>query len=180
MEDEGFSLHNGLVPTSTLASGATDLSKGVYDTPVYGALSETTSEFRLVVLQPCSGDSDRIICHLVKSKLEESNEPQKEFEALSYTWGKPEVGMKDIYINGAPLKVRINLYWALHHLRHPDRERTLWLDALSINHHDIRERNSQVSKMGMVFSQAVGVIVWLGLEDEDSIRAFEELETWDE
>jgi hypothetical protein len=62
--------------------------------------------------------------------------------------------------------VTTNLEQALRHLRYEDCERILWVDALSINQRDVRERNSQVRKMRSIYIGAKGVLVWLGLEED--------------
>ncbi|RDW89512.1 hypothetical protein BP6252_01544 [Coleophoma cylindrospora] len=41
----------------------------------------------------------------------------------------------------------------------------LWVDALSINQNDTRERSHQVSMMGNIYSSSQMVLVWLGKED---------------
>lgn len=38
----------------------------------------------------------------------------------------------------------------------------LWIDAICINQATTLEKNHQVSMMGMIYSQAECVIVWLG------------------
>ncbi|RDW70123.1 hypothetical protein BP5796_08520 [Coleophoma crateriformis] len=41
----------------------------------------------------------------------------------------------------------------------------LWVDAISINQNDTRERSHQVSMMGNIYSSSQMVLVWLGKED---------------
>jgi hypothetical protein len=53
------------------------------------------------------------------------------FEALSYTWGDPKATLP-ITLHGKPHHITKNLEVALRHLRYPERERTLWVDALCI------------------------------------------------
>lgn len=43
-----------------------------------------------------------------------------------------------------------------------DQERSLWVDALCINHSDMQERMHQVSRMSSIYEQASQVFVWLG------------------
>ena len=66
-----------------------------------------------------------------------------------------------------------NLYSALKHLRLPDRARLFWIDAISINQNDIREKDRQVQRMGEVYAWAKKVIVWLGEKSEDSDEAID-------
>jgi hypothetical protein len=44
--------------------------------------------------------------------------------------------------------------------------RYYWIDALCMNQQDISERNVQVARMADIFTEAQGVIAWLGKEDE--------------
>ena len=54
------------------------------------------------------------------------------FEALSYTWGNPDVHIP-VKLDGKLVKITKNLGVALQHLRLDDAPRTLWVDALCIN-----------------------------------------------
>jgi hypothetical protein len=123
--------------------------------------------------------------------LEDTNdlEFKPKYEALSYTWGLP--GDSDtIYIeNSSPqlkdtnafpttIEVRRNLSDALRYLRYPDKYRTLWVDALSINQADDVERNIQVGRMVDIFKCASSVVIWLGKESENSQLALSTLRHW--
>lgn len=70
------------------------------------------------------------------------------------------------------LPVTQNLESALRHLRNT-RRRVLWIDALSINQGDFAERSEQVMRMGIIFSQAKNVCVWLGPAAENSDEAMD-------
>ena len=48
-----------------------------------------------------------------------------------------------------------------------------WIDAICINQDDIAERNAQVAIMSMIYTKSSGVFVWLGVDDESTMRAFE-------
>jgi Heterokaryon incompatibility protein (HET) len=41
-------------------------------------------------------------------------------------------------------------------------ERQFWIDALCINQEDVSERNHQVRMIGKIYSQAQGIVAWLG------------------
>jgi hypothetical protein len=72
--------------------------------------------------------------------------------------------------------VTSNLKSALQSLRHSDSVRVLWVDAVSINQANIEERANQVRQMGRIYTQARGVIAWLGpspLASESTIDAME-------
>lgn len=73
-----------------------------------------------------------------------------EYEAISYAWGDPENTMP-IFCNGRELGVTVNLIDAFVRVRHPDRPRTLWADAVCINQGSVHERSHQVSFMGRIY-----------------------------
>jgi hypothetical protein len=76
------------------------------------------------------------------------------YEALSYTWGDPKT-LRPVAIRGqkrCSLYITENLEAALRHLRYTDKIRVLWVDALSINQNDLKERSLQVMRMGEIFS----------------------------
>jgi hypothetical protein len=73
--------------------------------------------------------------------------------------------------DGRILEVHENLGNALRYMRLKDKVRVLWLDAICINQADDGERGHQVSQMGMIYSQATTVRVWLGLPDHSTRTA---------
>ena len=105
------------------------------------------------------------------------------YEALSYTWGSvhnPPTYLIEIIesvqptgdsVTTATLPIHDNLVEALRHLRHPDKPRELWVDAICINQEDVNERNQQVKWMADIYSHANRVVIWLGPESADSNRA---------
>ncbi|KAF5844029.1 hypothetical protein GGP41_009347 [Bipolaris sorokiniana] len=74
-------------------------------------------------------------------------------------------------MDGAYLPITHNLDVALRHLRHKDRKRSIWIDAICINQSSIEEKSKQVAIMGHIFSQADNVIIWLGPERDSSREA---------
>lgn len=105
-----------------------------------------------------------------------------QYEALSYVWGnKPSATLMQVVNENASqtlgsLPVLKNLETALRHLRLKDKPRTLWIDAISINQSDLEERSQQVQRMGLIYSQASRVVVWLGPSDKDTQLAMQLLE----
>jgi hypothetical protein len=86
------------------------------------------------------------------------------YEALSYRWG-PDEAYKEISINSNKFPVRRNLWWALYHLRKTlFWKRVLWIDGICIDQQNVSERGSQVMIMGLIYSLATRVLVWLGEE----------------
>ncbi|KAK0506890.1 hypothetical protein JMJ35_010590 [Cladonia borealis] len=87
------------------------------------------------------------------------------FEALSYVWGDPTI-RAPVFCDGRMLKVTINLRDALKQLRQRDNPRFLWVDAICIDQEgNLEEKSYQVNNMRKIYSNATGVIVWLGLDD---------------
>ncbi|KAH0429967.1 hypothetical protein CcaCcLH18_08112 [Colletotrichum camelliae] len=106
---------------------------------------------------------------LIRGELFEAEIPHERddtYEALSYTWGDP-TRTKTITINGQTVAVTTNLYDALLHLREPEKDRILWVDALCINQEDAFERTHQVAKMSVIYQKAWAVVIWLGKTTRD-------------
>ena len=97
---------------------------------------------------------DGIVLHDQQSKVQ--------YDALSYCWGEPSFDTS-ITVKGVIYLITKNLYCALQRLRYPDENvRYLWVDALSIDQHDLEERSMQVTNMLLIFQKAQEIIVWLG------------------
>ncbi|KAE8164121.1 heterokaryon incompatibility protein-domain-containing protein [Aspergillus tamarii] len=54
-------------------------------------------------------------------------------------------------------------------------QKPMWIDSISINQKDTAERNKQVAMMSDIYSKAMSVVVWLGVEDERIPLALEPL-----
>jgi hypothetical protein len=135
----------------------------------------------VVVFNVVSGETRPFLTGTIP--LEETSECQAHYEALSYTWGDDiitDVGhIRDREDSGKPcitLGLRPNLALALRNLRHPDRTRILWIDAICINQDDIQERNEQVKRMTNIYTLAERVVIWLGEESDNSKLALSTLE----
>jgi hypothetical protein len=82
-----------------------------------------------------------------------------------------------IICDGRLLKVTSNLRDALRMLANaidmphmPKTPSYYWVDALCMNQSNIAERNDQVERMGDVYKKADGVLVWLGKDDEFTLK----------
>jgi hypothetical protein len=99
-----------------------------------------------------------------------------EYEALSYSVGKPE---KTATLNlrhrdrKEQLSVTARLESILRYLRYPDKNRRLWVDAISINQEDLEERAREVRRLGKIFTKAQNVCIWLGDSADDSNLAID-------
>jgi hypothetical protein len=151
-------------------------------------------EIRLLHLLP-GQTSDDIEIEIFVAEFQSEKRPQ--YEALSYAWGSTNdrriikichgsrgKGRDSLRLarkllfhqnKASTLAVTQNLEIALRHLRLPDRRRVLWIDAICINQSNLAERSAEVSRMGLIFSSARQVVVWLGPESEDSALAVETL-----
>lgn len=157
--------------------------RGVKNDPaLYSALDTTSRQIRYVDLHPGSGD-DPVECSLGCATLDPEGNDRLSYEALSYCWG----GVDDVVnitlripassrlsetASTDSFRVTRNLKEALAALRYGDKMRRLWVDAISINQMDDREKTHQVGQMNLIYSLATQVIVWLGLEDGHSSYVF--------
>jgi Heterokaryon incompatibility protein (HET) len=138
---------------------------------------EKETDIRLLTLNRGAG-IDQITCTLVKADLDidllryDPLDNNIRYEALSYCWGSPEI-TDHITINNRSVEIRINLWWALIHLREVHNDRILWVDALCINQNDTKERNHQVGLMRWIYSRAFAVLAWLGCEEDGGYLAMD-------
>jgi hypothetical protein len=122
----------------------------------YEPLNQEASEIRLLTLLPGEAVAP-IQCMLRVVPLQHA----PRYEALSYNWGDLS-NMETITVDHQEFKVTRNLETGLRRLRHSDRPRVLWVDAICINQNDITEKSIQVPLMGKLYTEASSVVVWLG------------------
>ena len=137
---------------------------------LYQRLDNSQNLTRLLHLHPAIDPEDEIKCQFAIVSLDD--DPQ--YEALSYVWGDIK-NMRAVIVDGHHVSITSNLHSALVHLRLPNQERVLWVDALCINQVDLDERTHQVSRMGSIYGQASRVVVWLGKGWDGSEIAMEVL-----
>ncbi|KAF5663405.1 heterokaryon incompatibility protein [Fusarium denticulatum] len=113
--------------------------------------------FRLMLLE--KGVQPQLRCQIVQAYLDE--ELIFAYEALSYSWGR-HTTLHEIVVDEKILSISESLHEALCHLRNPDEDRMLWVDALCIDQNNIEERGHQVDRMGEIYKKADRVIIWLG------------------
>jgi hypothetical protein len=102
---------------------------------------------------------DEIIASLIVTSLRWAPECwTPEFEALSYVWGDPLI-TRLIKLNDQPYQVTENLEAALRRLRHDDRVRIMWIDAICINQQNPREQEHQIGLMRDIFGGCAQCIV---------------------
>jgi hypothetical protein len=108
------------------------------------------------------------------------NPAQPTFEALSYVWGRRRDPVVATFEGEAgeclgSIELGKNLATALRHLRYKDKERVLWVDAISINQNDDIERATQVLRMSSIYQDCSRVVIWLGPEKHNIGLLFSEL-----
>ncbi|KAF5964064.1 heterokaryon incompatibility protein [Fusarium bulbicola] len=124
-----------------------------------------TAGFRLVRLE--KGVQSQLRCHLWQAYLNDNDIIP--YEALSYSWGSQNTP-REIMVDGKILSITESLYEALWYLRRPDEDRMLWVDALSIDQNNIKERGHQVNRMGEIYEKADRVIIWLGYVGGNAVK----------
>jgi len=138
----------------------------------YSHIDSSEGEIRLLVVEPAANHGDPLVCSLLPAFL-----PLKpQFKALSYTWGMPGL-ISDIQLNGEPFPIQENAAAALRRLRHQDKTRTVWIDAICINQTDIHEKEGQLVLMRSIYEQAEQVCVWLGEPTESTEIAIQDLQS---
>ncbi|KAJ5519533.1 hypothetical protein N7453_001955 [Penicillium expansum] len=122
---------------------------------------------RLVHIQQGSIVDD-MECRVEEATLSDTS---LSYEALSYVWGTFDM-KKYISVNGERFRVTSNLAEALRMLRQPDKEVTMWIDAVCVNQTDKLEKNTQIPLMGRIYKSAAKVVAFLGKHDETSLKLF--------
>jgi hypothetical protein len=152
----------------------------------YEKLTNMKSRIRLLKLMAGNQDTPDVECQLFEADIKDgkvfmliSGQPRdsgvvEDYEALSWSWGS-EPPEYQILIRKGESRTRMRatgaLVWAIKHLRYPDRDRTLWVDAICIDQGNVDEKNHQVQMMSQIYSYAIRVCIWLGLDDVESSRA---------
>lgn len=96
-------------------------------TPYNYARSCDYDYFRVVIIDPGRW-GDAVKCRLVHRRFDQPSDGGA-YKALSYAWGSPRV-TGTIHLDDCQVKVALNLFCALLHLRHPTEKVIFWIDAL--------------------------------------------------
>ncbi|OAL03492.1 HET-domain-containing protein [Phaeosphaeriaceae sp. SRC1lsM3a] len=144
---------------------ATYLETSESDEFIYEPLANVSTDFRLLQVLPDqrNGRTQIELWNVSSSRTENASVDYPAYQCLSYTWGAPDEG-HEIYLNGCLFHVRRNLSDFLHQAAQSLQMQPLWIDALCINQHDIKEKNLQVTRMGLIYNRARRVLVWLGID----------------
>lgn len=71
-------------------------------------------------------------------------------------------------VNSCVPEITKNLHEALQHMRLPDEDRILWIDAVNIDQDNVQERGHQVKQLRDIYKEAERVIIWLGSATHDT------------
>jgi hypothetical protein len=121
---------------------------------------ELGQEIRLLTILPGS-ETDSIACTIKHVNLLDN----PTYEALSYTWATENGDSslsENIVCQGSMLAITKNCEAAIRSLRSHVFTRVLWIDAACIDQNNPKERNHQVSLMGVIYYRASKVCVYLG------------------
>jgi hypothetical protein len=151
------------------------MSASISEISIYQQLLQSGSdEIRLVTIES-STDSLGISCTIETVELSTS----PEYLALSYVWGNANI-TEEIKLRGYSVQVTTNLAAAMRRLRGWKKRNKFWIDSICINQSSVAEKNHQVPLMGKIYSQARGVVIWLGEAKEESKLAIALVKRWGE
>jgi hypothetical protein len=114
-----------------------------------------------------NGDEQMPTCAMIQRELPREDK-ELDFEAVSYTWGKPE-RVAGLTISGGPgiIGLTANLTEAMPYLAKHSKSGLLWIDQLCIDQGNMEEKSKQIGIMHEIYKAADKVIIWLGPEDDD-------------
>lgn len=139
----------------------------------YQPLDPEIQEIRVLDVLPGPPQSLDVSATVRHISLQDTPMPQ--YETVSYCWGDATI-RGTMVLDNICIDCPLSSVTALRYLRHADRPRTLWIDALCINQSDIKERSSQVALMAQIFTRTLRTLVWLGEADQRTSGAFEQVD----
>lgn len=151
---------------STMSTTSLTGTTFTYDSSL--AESDRTA-IRLLILWPATEDDHGIHITLTEHYFDQC----PSYEALSYTWDDASQ-RSTIDCNGQTLSITSSLFRVLKYLRGAE-ERLLWIDQISIDQNNDREKGQQVAMMKEIYRYAKQTVAWLGDTFESTSRAFDTL-----
>lgn len=130
-------------------------------------LDVSQDEIRLLVLCP-GAKNDPVSCFLKHAKCTNGGLPS--YETISYVWGDQQL-RSTIFVNDTAVDVPASSQAVLHQFRHPNEDRTLWLDSVCIDQTNLEERSHQVGLMGRIYAHSTLNLIWLGEDEGATERA---------
>lgn len=131
----------------------------------------TQRTIRVIVLHPEKDFDATLQCRLEHLEIEDSAEPGKEYEAVSYCWGEP-IFTHILLCDERVLKINPNVDSLLRHLRRADISQRFWIDGICINQQDLAEKAVQIGLMRDIYFCAMRVHAWLGEDTKCAVEAF--------
>jgi hypothetical protein len=147
-------------------------SSGVVTPFIHNPLSLEPGSIRLLKFKGRSEDGT-IQCSIVDASVHDTS-----YTALSYECRQYENVLHEIKIDGHPFLIHDNLFQFLDvHVDQLAAGPPIWIDAICIAQTITTEKNHQVAQMGLVYSNAATVYVWLGPARDTSDDVFTFLNT---
>ncbi|KAH9221859.1 heterokaryon incompatibility protein-domain-containing protein [Leptodontidium sp. 2 PMI_412] len=123
---------------------------------------------RLILLQPSQEPSAPLQCSVIHTTLSErAHDIIEGYVALSYVWGNP-MDRTSISIDGKHLDITTSLDNAFKHVRDKRRVLQIWADGICVDQTSVFDRNSQVARMGPIYSTARHTIIFLGKDSNEN------------
>lgn len=97
------------------------------------------------------------------------------YKAISYAWGNPvDTKVISVLQHGRQgwLKIPSNLGFALRAVQHDTEFVLVWVDSICINQKDNRDKTQQLSRIPEIYGKAEQVVLWLGVERDNSAKAY--------
>lgn len=133
-------------------------------------LDKRREEIRLLDLDAATDNSS------LSGKLRHvflSKRVKPRYETISYAWGDTAL-VEKIVVDEKMIWIPASAAAALHCMRLPQCDRTLWIDCICIDQNNDDEKSHQVSLMAKVFANSLGTLAFLGNDDDNTAaHAFE-------
>jgi len=130
---------------------------------------------RVLVVEPAETIDAPLRCSIQEVSWIRRNKKQTAaYDALSYTWGAP-VREYPLLCDGQTVLVTRNCVSALRYLRLQREKLVIWVDAVCIDQESIADKNFWVPAIGLIFSCARHVYIWLGESGEATAGLFKAL-----
>jgi Heterokaryon incompatibility protein (HET) len=134
-------------------------------------LNPENAEIRLLRVEPAHSPDGALRYVFSKASLNGRAPP---FTAVSYCWGQSEPE-QIIYVGSTPVKVTETVHDVLREVL-AGGAALAWIDQVCIDQRNAAERSSQVAVMGVIYSRADRVLVYLGEAGERTSLAVDFLE----
>ncbi|KAF2003415.1 HET-domain-containing protein, partial [Amniculicola lignicola CBS 123094] len=136
---------------------------------------QSAKHIRIIILEPSIDPTSPLVFSFDQDNL---TNLAGQYEALSYTWGVPNLVLPLHCLDGSQVCVTENLDRFLRRLRLKIDKKWLWADAACINQADGAEKAVQIPLMVDIFRGAKGVLAWLGSGEnggEEAVRRLVQL-----